>query len=362
MTFRRLKSVSESDTLTATEDAVARLDERLRGSIIRDGWTARTHFADTISSLALDGELVQLDDLVLHDSRLDVRAPSPELTCAHALLRLRRRIAGMDPQSTATAAGIAALIGRRDLIDDDSPTRADSETNEAPAELDRDDGDAWATTLAAVDAVLARTDRLLAQPALGAPPLPGSLVRRHDPDRGARLARWIATVEDTDTLPPVLAAARALVAWDQLDPLPDDAGLGRLLAGNLLRARGKTTSHLAAISLGLRTVQPERRRHRDPVVRLLAVVDAIAAAAARGLKDHDRRLTAREALLRRIGKRRGNSKLPKLVELVIAAPLVTTDMIATELSVTHRAALDMIAILDLREVTGRGRYRAWSIT
>jgi len=48
--------------------------------------------------------------------------------------------------------------------------------------------------------------------------------------------------------------------------------------------------------------------------------------------------------------------------LVIAAPLVTTDMIATELSVTHRAALDMIAILDLREVTGRGRYRAWSIT
>ena len=66
--------------------------------------------------------------------------------------------------------------------------------------------------------------------------------------------------------------------------------------------------------------------------------------------------------MRRIGKRRGNSKLPKLVELVIAAPLVTTDMIATELSVTHRAALDMIAILDLREVTGRGRYRAWSIT
>ena len=268
----------------------------------------------------------------------------------------------MDPQSTATAAGIAGLIGRRDLIDDDSPTRADSETNEAPAELlERDDGDAWATTLAAVDAVLARTDRLLAQPALGAPPLPGSLVRRHDPDRGARLARWVATVEDTDTLPPVLAAARALVAWDQLDPLPDDAGLGRLLAGNLLRARGKTTSHLAAISLGLRTIPPERRRHRDPVVRLHAVVDAIAAAATHGLEDHDRRLTAREALLRRIGKRRGNSKLPRLIELVIATPLVTADMIATELAVTSRAALDMVSSLDLREVTGRGRFRAWGI-
>jgi hypothetical protein len=276
-------------------------------------------------------------------------------------LRLRRRIAGMGPQSTATADGIAALIGRRDLIDDNGVTHTDGGGREAPTELARDDGDAWATTIAEVDAVLARIDHLLAQPTPGGAALSDSLRRHHDPDRGARLARWIATVEDTEAFPPVLAAARALVAWDQLDPLPDDAGLGRLLAANLLRARGKTMSHLAAVSLGLRAIPPERRRHRDPTVRLLAIVDAIAATAARGLEDHDRRLTEREALLRRIGKRRGNSKLPRLVELVIAAPLVTADMIATELAVTSRAALDMAATLGLREVTGRGRFRAWAV-
>ncbi|TIS53307.1 MAG: hypothetical protein E5W91_31660 [Mesorhizobium sp.] len=38
-----------------------------------------------------------------------------------------------------------------------------------------------------------------------------------------------------------------------------------------------------------------------------------------------------------------------------------TGLIASELKVTQRAALDLIAELGIREVTGRGRYRAWGI-
>lgn len=39
------------------------------------------------------GELVHVEDLVLHDERMDVRAPTHELTIAHRILRARRRIA-----------------------------------------------------------------------------------------------------------------------------------------------------------------------------------------------------------------------------------------------------------------------------
>ncbi len=62
--------------LAAAEDALARLDERLAKSPIREGWVARTHYTDACASLWLEGELVHLDDLVLHDAGMDVRAPT----------------------------------------------------------------------------------------------------------------------------------------------------------------------------------------------------------------------------------------------------------------------------------------------
>src|SRR4051812_42891189 len=48
--------------LAAAEDALARLDERLGASPIREGWTSRTHFMDACGSLGLQGELVHLED------------------------------------------------------------------------------------------------------------------------------------------------------------------------------------------------------------------------------------------------------------------------------------------------------------
>ncbi|MFX5252833.1 hypothetical protein ABTD06_18975, partial [Acinetobacter baumannii] len=40
--------------LAAAEDALARLDERLAKSPIRDGWVARTHFNDACANLWLE--------------------------------------------------------------------------------------------------------------------------------------------------------------------------------------------------------------------------------------------------------------------------------------------------------------------
>jgi hypothetical protein len=43
--------------LARAEDALARLDERLSRSPVRDGWIARTHFGEACAALWLEGEL-----------------------------------------------------------------------------------------------------------------------------------------------------------------------------------------------------------------------------------------------------------------------------------------------------------------
>ena len=107
-------------SLAAAEDLLARLDERLRGSPIREGWIARTHFADSCASLWLDGDLVPLEDLVLHDAHRDIHAPTRALIQAQAVLRARRRIAAADPGWALTPAGLAILRGRAGEGDPDT--------------------------------------------------------------------------------------------------------------------------------------------------------------------------------------------------------------------------------------------------
>jgi hypothetical protein len=55
---------------------------------------------------------------------------------------------------------------------------------------------------------------------------------------------------------------------------------------------------------------------------------------------------------------RQTSKLPALVELVMSKPLVSTGMVAKAIDVMPQAA---VRIVGLRELTGRGRFRAWGI-
>ncbi|RWD63307.1 MAG: hypothetical protein EOS60_30790, partial [Mesorhizobium sp.] len=94
------------------EDRLARLDERVAKSPIREGWIERQNFADAAAALWLDGELVHVEDLVLHDSHMDIRAPTHELTRAHAVLRARRRILLHPPGWALSRVGILALRGR----------------------------------------------------------------------------------------------------------------------------------------------------------------------------------------------------------------------------------------------------------
>lgn len=353
--------------LAAAEDAVARLDERLAKSPIRDGAISRAHFADAAACLWLDGELVHLDDLVLHDAGMDVRAPTHELTRAHAVLRARRRIAEAKPDWALSATGLAGLRGRGEreeekgnrFGDDDEGAERDAAGHEAPlGVIDTDPH--LAAAFAAVDAANARAERRLAGETRSRPQR-NSLIYDPDWDEEGRLDHWRAVVDQTRGLPPTLAAAIAADAWGAIEPLEHTPWLGRLLAASVLRDRGKTRWHLPCLHAGLKSVPRERRRPRDAAARLAVQLEAMTAAAEAGRKDHDRWLMTRNLLARKLAGRRATSKLPALLDYVLTRPIVSAGMIAAELKITPRAAQNLVVELGLREATGRGRYRAWGI-
>jgi len=337
--------------------ALVRLDERIARSAIGGGWIARQHFADACASLWIDGKLVHLEDLVLHDAGADIRAPTHELTTAHAVLRARRRIAAHPPGWALTIEALRALRGEQSGHED----KAIAPIAE-PAEAD--DMVLLAAELASIDAALARSSAVLA----GAPPPvrrvhaePRLLVYDQDWDEQDRLAEWRRVLVETEGLPTVLRVALLLDAWTRLEVLQHVSWLGRLLAASLLRETGVTAAHLCAVNLGLKAVARERRANRDRDTRLLAFLSGMSAAAEAGLKDCDRLILARQVMERHLGGRRRSSKLPELIDLVLARPMVSAGMIADALGVTPQGALKMVGELNLRELTGRDRFRAWGV-
>ncbi|WP_352671154.1 RHE_PE00001 family protein [Mesorhizobium sp. M0166] len=352
----------------ATE-ALARLDERLARSPVRDGFVERQHFADAAAALWLEGELVHLEDLVLHDAHMDIRTPTHELTRAHAVLRVRRRILSQKPDWALSREGLRELTGRGHAASaavgvGREGQRAGTSVAEADVRDDVED-DLLAEEFAEIDAVLARSSKILSGADVPAR-TPRSderpdLIYDLDWNEEERLAEWQAVLAQTRELPAVLRAAILLEAWSDIEVLQHGIWLGPLLVAALPRQEGLAAHHLACLHLGAKNIPRERRRARNRSDRLLASLDAIHEAALVGLKEHDRLVMAKSQMERRLKQRRTSSKLADLVELVLSSPLVSNAMIQDRLKVSKQGALNLVGELGLREMTGRGRFRAWGV-
>ncbi|MDQ0561188.1 hypothetical protein QO004_002981 [Rhizobium mesoamericanum] len=356
--------------------ALARLDERIARSPVGQGWIERSHFADACASLWIGGELVHLEDLVLHDDTRDIRTPTHELTIARDVLRTRRRIAAQQPGWAFSADGLRTLRQTSEITSADADEAETGVAGERPAVVEPigegdDDDDAEnlpGVDYAAIDAVLARSEAAI-ESAIRPRRAGGSRASEKDPmiydldwDEDARLDEWRGVLRQAENLPAVLQAIVALDAWNELSVLQHAPWLGRLLCASILREAGITTgAHLAAINLGLKTIPVDRRRHRDRERRLLAIAHGLLATAEIGMKEHDRLTLAKTLMDRKLEGRRTSSKLPELVELVMAKPLVSAKTVVKTLGVTPQAARRIVLELGLREMTGRGRFRAWGV-
>lgn len=355
--------------IARAEDQLARLDEIVRRSLVGEGFGERAHFSDAAASMWVAGELVHMEDLVLHDARMDVRAPTHELTIAHAIIRARRRIGGAEPGWAISERGIAALTGavsdgQRDAQDE--PEAA----GEGSVDWPDDPDDGLSREFADIDAIIDRSKRVLDQLTAGtrpeAPPRPaiavGDLVIRDpDWDERDRLSQWLAIVRSVESMPPVLAAALLFDAWEALEPMQHQHWLGGQLVAAYLASRAKVVSHLPAFNVGLRSVPRERRRAASRATRLLAFLEAMSAMADAGMKEIVRLNQAREQMDRKTRGRRSSSSLPAAMKLVLSRPIVSAGTVAQAAGVTQRGALALIADLGIRELTGRGRYRAWGV-
>jgi hypothetical protein len=328
-------------SLAQAEDSVSRLDARAQTCAFAEGWAARVDFIEANAWGWVSGEIVDMEDLVLHDAEMDARLPDQALRATYGLVRARRRARSLGPE-LQTVQGAAWLSGHRS-----APLAL------APAPLD-----AHGPSAGAVAEARDLVGEVVHQVR--------TLSRGETADPFEAVEEWIQwTRRLPGRAPALLRAAVALEGWRLVNPLPRQTYVGGVMVAQALRVSGRTRACL----LGL---ESPRRTHLQPprgfvaattVARLAYWLKIMALGAEAGLAEMKRLDLARQVVLRRVGDRRADDRSADLVDLLLARPLVSAPMAAQHLGVAGHTARRLLGNLgaSVMEVSGRSRYRAWRL-
>ena len=308
--------------LIAAHEVVTRLDERVRQASIGAGWAARSLFAEACACQLTEGDLVHLEDLVLLDAGSFSGVISMPLASARIILRTWRHGAAAD--------AAALLRAERPGVGEAEP---------APA-----------------TAAFVAPERRPSQQ--HSEVCDGALV--DVPRRDA----WRRVWQQTRDLPPLLAAAIVWDAWLTLEPEAQSAWRAPLLAALTLRQRGLTNGWLVPIDTGRRHAPYRRHPAHSVPVRMAGFQSWVQTGAERGMNSLKTLTLANETMRISMKAKRKSSRLPELADLLISRPLVSAPTVAKALGITPQAVLRMVPQLGSvpREISGRTRYRVWSIT
>lgn len=99
------------------DDALGPLDERLGASPVAEGLRASVDFAEVAAIALSDGDLIDPDDLLLHDAQMDGRPPTRELAMTRRLSLTARHSAGTgDPHDHMTRKGLRRLARLPEIV------------------------------------------------------------------------------------------------------------------------------------------------------------------------------------------------------------------------------------------------------
>ena len=303
-----------SGLLERASEAVSRNDERLRRSPIRDGLIDRVSFHEALSTIILTGSLVHLEDLILYDAEANARRVSHELLRAHSVLRARRQLDKMGINSIRNPEGQAELQGRRGLHKEWRPTEK-------------------------------------------------AFFYDPDHDEDALMEQFNAVAEKAKSFSPLIEAALIWDAWSVLEPVEFHGWRAALLASATLKANGTATHYLAAINWGSRTSRARVHGLMTIEERLAVFLQWVKESAERTYSECDRLTLARETMMTIAAKKRRNSRLPHLIDLLISRPVISIPFAARRLNMTHKGVSKLLSELGStpRELTGNATYRAYGI-
>jgi hypothetical protein len=312
----------QNDVLMAAQDAVVRLDERSKRSKFCHGWSQRILFGEALACQYAEGNLVHMEDLVTLDA--NVRHGKTHVDLLDTLFMLRSWRAALESDNP-----VGLLRGERPGLAAE-PTLETSSILQRPIKL---------------RGIL-----------VGAP-----IAKQPEIDTEKRDA-WRRIWRETAGLCPLLAAA---VVWDAWLSLVPEAGSGwraTLLAALVLKSRGVTSQFLLPIDCGWKASKYQRYEGQDVGMRLNGFLASATQAAVLAGTELSNLAVSQSGFVVKLKRRRKHSRLPVLVQLLCARPVVSVAMAAKALGCSHQAVEQMFSFLapTARELTGRKRFRVWT--